>query len=92
MSRSAQVNYTLGGFEWVPRFISSLDQKLCIQCCLCVKICPGQVFRRTVKGTVEKANARNCIGCTVCEKNCPRNAIICRPLEEHKENPEGQKA
>lgn len=83
MSRSAQVNHTLGGLEWIPRFIHALDQKLCSQCCLCIKLCPGGVFRRTVKGTVEPVNAKNCIGCTVCEKNCPCHAITCLPYEQH---------
>ncbi|PKL46689.1 MAG: hypothetical protein CVV42_15475 [Candidatus Riflebacteria bacterium HGW-Riflebacteria-2] len=71
------VNYRLGGGEWVPRFISSLDQKRCNQCCTCVQLCPASVFKRTVKGTVEPINRQDCIGCTVCERHCPAHAITC---------------
>ncbi len=77
MHRQRNVNYRLGGGEWVPRFISSLDQKRCNQCCTCVKVCPSQVFKRTVKGTVEPLHRNNCIGCTVCERLCPAQAIVC---------------
>jgi len=74
------VNYRFGGNEWVPRFISALNQNRCNQCCTCVQICPAQVFKRTVKGIVEPINRDNCIGCTVCERQCPVAAITCLPL------------
>ncbi|KAF1081475.1 MAG: hypothetical protein GQF41_2281 [Candidatus Rifleibacterium amylolyticum] len=84
------VNYRLGGDEWVPRFINSLDQKSCNQCCTCVRLCPAQVFRRTVKGSVEPVNRNNCIGCTVCERQCPTRAITCvAPVDA--ETPEKRK-
>ncbi|NCB38758.1 MAG: hypothetical protein EOM80_08310 [Erysipelotrichia bacterium] len=80
MNGRRYVNYTLGGSEWIPRFINALDQRLCTQCCSCVQVCPAGVFARTVKGTVEPVNRKNCIGCAVCERMCAYKAIKCLPL------------
>lgn len=82
MNSLHRVNLTLGGSEWQPRFIFLLDQKKCSQCCMCVKVCPAGVFRRTVKGTVEATARNGCIGCGVCERMCSDRAIICQPLSE----------
>lgn len=35
---------TRGGNEWVPAFIVSLNQKTCIGCGRCYKVCPRDVF------------------------------------------------
>ena len=35
---------TRGGTEWVPAFIVSLNQKTCIGCGRCYKVCPRDVF------------------------------------------------
>ncbi|PKL42486.1 MAG: hypothetical protein CVV41_13115 [Candidatus Riflebacteria bacterium HGW-Riflebacteria-1] len=80
MHSQRNVNYRLGGGEWVPWFINTLEQNLCTQCCTCVRVCPAQVFKRTVKGTVEPTNRNNCIGCTVCSHQCPAGAIVCAAL------------
>lgn len=82
MNSSRRVNLTLGGREWQPRFIYRLDQQKCSQCCMCIKVCPSGVFRRTVKGTVEPSNRNACIGCGVCERMCSDKAITCQSLSE----------
>lgn len=87
------VNYRLGGDEWQPRFIARLDPKKCVSCGLCLNTCPGGVFLRTVKGTVEPRNRRRCLGCAVCEKICPEKAISCATYAELKDHgllPAGQ--
>ena len=35
---------TLGGTEWTPEFIMDLNQKNCIGCGRCFKVCPRDVF------------------------------------------------
>ena len=35
---------TRGGAEWVPNFVTELDQKACIACGRCYKVCPRDVF------------------------------------------------
>lgn len=35
---------TRGGEEWVPNFITELNQKNCIGCGRCYKTCPRDVF------------------------------------------------
>ncbi|GAB4268814.1 MAG: hypothetical protein Kow0029_04400 [Candidatus Rifleibacteriota bacterium] len=86
MKEDIYVNYTLGGKPWQPRFIAGLDQKICTQCSFCLKICPGSVFKRTVKGTIEPRGYKNCIGCGVCEKMCKESAIKCATYQEIKDN------
>jgi len=35
---------TRGGAEWVPMFVSDLEQENCIGCGRCYKVCPRDVF------------------------------------------------
>lgn len=35
---------TRGGSEWIPAFITDLDQGNCIGCGRCFKVCPRDVF------------------------------------------------
>ena len=35
---------TRGGSEWVPMFVSDLNQENCIGCGRCYKVCPRDVF------------------------------------------------
>lgn len=36
---------TRGGATWIPAFVVDLDQKRCIGCGRCFKVCPRNVFR-----------------------------------------------
>ncbi|GAB6043080.1 ferredoxin III, nif-specific [Endothiovibrio diazotrophicus] len=35
---------TRGGTEWTPAFVVSINQKTCIGCGRCYKVCPRDVF------------------------------------------------
>ncbi len=35
---------TRGGSEWVPAFVTAVDQSKCIGCGRCFKVCPRKVF------------------------------------------------
>jgi len=38
---------TRGGVEWVPAFVTDLNQGTCIGCGRCFKVCPRDVFELT---------------------------------------------
>jgi Nif-specific ferredoxin III len=77
---------TLGGAVWTPAFVVSIDQKKCIGCGRCYKVCPREVL-----GLVDReedeidedldedqmsvmtiTNAKDCIGCGSCARVCPK--------------------
>lgn len=35
---------TFGGTEWTPAFVTDLNQRACIGCGRCFKVCPREVF------------------------------------------------
>ena len=35
---------TRGGTQWTPEFVTGLDQRTCIGCGRCYKVCPRAVF------------------------------------------------
>ena len=43
---------TFGGMEWTPAYVTDINQKTCIGCGRCYKVCPRDVF-----DLVEKAEA-----------------------------------
>ena len=43
---------TFGGTEWTPAYVTDINQKTCIGCGRCFKVCPRDVF-----DLVEKAEA-----------------------------------
>lgn len=79
---------TRGGEPWTPTFVIELDQKKCIGCGRCFKVCPRTVFElveRTEDLEVEDedwdddntmvmalANELDCIGCGACARVCPK--------------------
>ena len=38
------VGRTRGGSEWIPQFVSDLNQNNCIGCGRCYRVCPRDVF------------------------------------------------
>jgi Pyruvate/2-oxoacid:ferredoxin oxidoreductase delta subunit len=82
MASAKYINYTLGGDQWIPAFLSGINQQLCVKCMSCLTTCPAAVFLKTVKGTIEAKNRKRCIGCAVCRKICPRKAITCLTHEK----------
>jgi Nif-specific ferredoxin III len=41
---STIIGLTRGGVQWIPAFVTALDQGLCIGCGRCFKVCPRDVF------------------------------------------------
>jgi Nif-specific ferredoxin III len=79
---------TRGGTEWTPNFLVDLDQKKCIGCGRCYKVCPRTVFELIERSeelenededwdddntmVMSMANALDCIGCGACARVCPK--------------------
>lgn len=78
---------TRGGEAWTPQFIQTLDQKKCIGCGRCFKVCPRNVFTLVERGGDEDddyddddramvmaiEDRLDCIGCGACARVCPKN-------------------
>ncbi|PZO36626.1 MAG: 4Fe-4S ferredoxin [Pseudanabaena frigida] len=47
----------------------------CIQCNICVSVCPTNVFDRVVDAPPEIARQSNCQTCFMCELYCPVDAL-----------------
>lgn len=43
---------TRGGSEWVPAFVTELNQATCIGCGRCYKVCPRSVFELVERSEV----------------------------------------
>ena len=77
---------TLGGAVWTPAFVVSIDQKKCIGCGRCYKVCPRDVFELVERDEDEMdedldedqmsvmslKNMLDCIGCGSCARVCPK--------------------
>lgn len=79
---------TRGGEPWTPTFVIELNQRKCIGCGRCFKVCPRTVFElieRTEELEEEDedwdddntmvmslANELDCIGCGACARVCPK--------------------
>ncbi len=47
---AAIVGQTRGGADWVPEFVTDIDQTTCIGCGRCYKVCPRDVFELVQRG------------------------------------------
>lgn len=54
-----------------------LDQGKCIDCGMCLLVCPQAVLSHT-NGKVEIANRDACMECGACSQNCPVDAFSVR--------------
>ncbi len=59
------------------RRIAVINQKYCVACGCCVKVCPMHaiVIEHGVKAHVDP---ERCVGCGKCEKECPASIIVIR--------------
>ena len=80
---------TRGGKEWIPSFITDLNQANCIGCGRCYKVCPRDVFNLVERELAADEDddyddddemmvmaiedAMDCIGCMSCVRVCPKN-------------------
>ncbi|MDX9701093.1 MAG: ferredoxin III, nif-specific [Rhodocyclaceae bacterium] len=78
---------TRGGATWTPQFVLSLDEKKCIGCGRCYKVCPRKVFDLIEREeddldedldddnmmVMTLADALDCIGCGACARVCPKS-------------------
>ena len=78
---------TRGGESWIPQFVAEIDQKRCIGCGRCYKVCSRNVLSLEDREEEEDdddldeeqmsvmsiQNALDCIGCGACGRVCPKN-------------------
>ena len=77
---------TRGGEAWTPTFVTELNQKTCIGCGRCYKVCPRDVFELVDReedeldedldedqmSVMSLKNVLDCIGCGACGCVCPK--------------------
>ena len=54
----------------------------CIECNLCVKVCPTNVFDMVAGAAPVIARQEDCQTCFMCEANCPVDALYVAPIAE----------
>lgn len=63
--------------------IELLSKDRCINCNLCVSVCPTNVFEKTELGDVPViARQSDCQSCFMCELYCPVDALYVAPFAE----------
>lgn len=84
---NAYTALTRGGSPWTPQFVVDINQKRCIGCGRCFKVCPREVLSLVERDEDELdadldedqmsvmsiRNAMDCIGCSACGRVCPKN-------------------
>lgn len=51
-----------------------VDEKACIACGCCVKVCPLRAIE-VVRGIAARVDWSKCVGCGKCAKECPASVI-----------------
>jgi len=80
---------TRDGRKWMPAYLEAIDQKTCIGCGRCFKVCGQAVLAlmgvneddalvdldddEIERKVMTAADAGNCIGCKACSRVCPKN-------------------
>ena len=59
--------------------IELVSESRCIECNLCVKVCPTNVFDEVVSGAPVIARQEDCQTCFMCEVYCPVDALYVAP-------------
>lgn len=54
-----------------------VDQKSCVACGCCVKICPMDAIQ-IFHGITARVDMGKCVGCGRCTKECPASVITIR--------------
>lgn len=66
--------------------IEIIHAERCIDCDICVKVCPRDVFDSTDKGLPVIARKDDCQTCFLCELYCPVDALYVSPYVEQDES------
>ena len=66
--------------------IEIISAKRCIECDICVRVCPANVFDAVRKKPPVIARQEDCQTCFLCEIYCPTDALYVAP---HSEGPTG---
>ena len=52
----------------------AIDKDKCIECLVCVDVCPYEVFEE-INGEAQVSHPEECIECGECIRNCEQDAI-----------------
>jgi NAD-dependent dihydropyrimidine dehydrogenase PreA subunit len=56
--------------------IEVVSAERCVQCDICIKVCPTNVFDRGADGIPVIARQSDCQTCFMCEAYCPEEAVF----------------
>jgi NAD-dependent dihydropyrimidine dehydrogenase PreA subunit len=62
--------------------IELVSSARCVDCNLCVKVCPTNVFEAQSEGPPRIARPESCQTCFMCELYCPTDALYVSPLAD----------
>ncbi|WNR45443.1 ferredoxin family protein [Paenibacillus roseipurpureus] len=62
--------------------IELISESKCVECNLCVSVCPTNVFDRVENGIPVIARQSDCQTCFMCELYCPADALYVAPDAE----------
>lgn len=60
---------------------ANVNQRECVACGTCVKVCPREAIS-IVSGMYAEVNSSKCVGCSLCAKVCPATVIAMKEYEE----------
>jgi NAD-dependent dihydropyrimidine dehydrogenase PreA subunit len=63
--------------------IEVVSKERCINCDICVRVCPTNVFDSTPEGPPVIARQEDCQTCFMCELYCPVDALFVAPEADH---------
>jgi heterodisulfide reductase subunit A len=64
--------YLMKGEKELPKFVSSIDPEICINCRICETVCPHGAITITEEGVI--TDPAFCQGCGFCAAACPTHA------------------
>jgi ferredoxin len=63
-----------------------IDNKKCIKCGSCSKVCPAKIYDKSTSNEVILKNTFLCIKCSDCVSVCPKKAITHAEIKEEKDS------
>jgi len=71
-----------------PHFMPRFDNKTCVYCDKCVKVCPMGALSIVGEGDSRRLlhESVRCIGCGLCAVSCNKSAVAMREMEGYKES------